>query len=55
MESTKGKYIYAYPRPSVTTACVIFGYDVREGQSVLLVQKGDVKGGANAARSVPVH
>ena len=40
METTKGKYIYEYPRPSVTTDCVIFGYDVKEGLSVLLVERG---------------
>jgi len=39
MEKEK-KYCYRYPHPSVTTDCVIFGYDVREGLSVLLVQRG---------------
>ena len=29
MEATKGTYTYEYPRPSVTTDCVIFGYDVK--------------------------
>ena len=33
-------YTYAYPHPAVTTDCVIFGYDVSEGLSVLLVQRG---------------
>lgn len=33
-------YTYKYPHPAVTTDCVIFGYDVREGLSVLLVQRG---------------
>ena len=33
-------YTYQYPHPAVTTDCVIFGYDVREGLSVLLVQRG---------------
>ena len=33
------KYCYKYPRPSVTTDCVIFGYD-QEGLSVLLIQRG---------------
>ena len=33
------KYCYKYPRPSVTTDCVIFGFD-KEGLSVLLVQRG---------------
>ena len=40
MEETKGQYTYEYPRPSVTTDCVIFGYDVKEGLSVLLVERG---------------
>lgn len=35
----KGKYIYEYPRPSVTTDCVIFGYDGKAAR-VLLVQRG---------------
>jgi 8-oxo-dGTP diphosphatase len=33
-------YSYQYPHPAVTTDCVIFGYDLREGLSVLLVQRG---------------
>ena len=33
-------YTYAYPHPAVTTDCVIFGYDVSEGLSVLLIQRG---------------
>ena len=33
-------YTYKYPHPAVTTDCVIFGYDVREGLSVLLVERG---------------
>ncbi len=33
-------YTYQYPHPAVTTDCVIFGYDVREGLSVLLIQRG---------------
>ena len=32
-------YCYKYPRPSVTTDCVIFGYD-KDGLSILLVQRG---------------
>ena len=40
METKKGTYTYEYPRPSVTTDCVIFGYDVKEGLSVLLVKRG---------------
>ena len=33
-------YTYRYPHPAVTTDCVIFGYDIREGLSVLLVERG---------------
>ena len=35
----KGTYTYEYPRPSVTTDCVIFGFDT-EGLSVLLIERG---------------
>ena len=35
----KGKYTYEYPRPSVTSDCVIFGYDAK-GLSVLLIERG---------------
>ena len=34
------KYTYDYPHPAVTTDCVIFGYDVKDGLSVLLVKRG---------------
>lgn len=35
----QGKYIYDYPRPAVTTDCVIFGFD--EGElKVLLIERG---------------
>lgn len=40
MEAKKGVYAYEYPRPAVTTDCVIFGYDVKEGLSVLLIERG---------------
>ena len=40
METAKGTYTYKYPHPSVTTDCVIFGYDVKEGLSVLLIERG---------------
>ena len=33
-------YTYKYPRPSVTTDCVIFRYDTKEGLSVLLIKRG---------------
>lgn len=35
----KGSYTYEYPRPSVTTDGVIFGFDA-EGLSVLLIERG---------------
>lgn len=35
----QGKYIYEYPRPAVTTDCVIFGFD--EGElKILLIERG---------------
>ena len=33
-------YVYKYPHPAVTTDCVIFGYDPKDGLSVLLVKRG---------------
>ena len=33
-------YSYKYPRPAVTTDCVIFGFD-KDGISVLLVERGN--------------
>ena len=33
-------YTSRYPHPAVTTDCVIFGYDLHEGLSILLVQRG---------------
>ena len=36
---SKGVYTYEYPRPSVTSDCVIFGYDA-QGLSVLLIERG---------------
>jgi len=33
-------FTYKYPHPAVTTDCIIFGYDLREGLSVLLVERG---------------
>ncbi len=35
----KGTYTYEYPRPAVTTDCVIFGYDGKS-LKVLLVERG---------------
>lgn len=37
--AVKGTYTYDYPRPAVTTDCVIFGYDGKE-LKVLLVERG---------------
>lgn len=33
-------YTYKYPHPAVTTDCVIFGYDTKDGLSVLLIKRG---------------
>lgn len=33
-------YSYRYPHPAVTTDCVIFGYDYKDGLSVLLIRRG---------------
>ena len=35
----EGQYCYQYPRPAVTTDCVIFGFD-GETLKVLLVERG---------------
>lgn len=39
METTVGTYTYKYPHPSVTTDCVIFGFDGTKLR-VLLVERG---------------
>ena len=39
METEKGTYTYEYPHPSVTTDCVIFGFDGTKLR-VLLVERG---------------
>ena len=39
METKKGTYTYEYPHPSVTTDCVIFGFDGTK-LGVLLVERG---------------
>lgn len=36
----EGQYCYQYPRPAVTTDCVIFGFD-GEVLKVLLVERGE--------------
>lgn len=33
-------YCYKYPHPAVTADCVVFGYDVKEGLSLLLIERG---------------
>lgn len=38
--ATEGQYTYKYPHPSVTTDCVIFGYDGKV-LSILLVERGN--------------
>lgn len=40
MESKKGTYTYEYPHPSVTTDCVIFGFDGTK-LKVLLIERGN--------------
>ena len=39
MKKEKGEYTYPFPRPSVTTDCVIFGYDGKDIK-LLLVERG---------------
>ena len=39
MRKEKGEYSYPFPRPSVTTDCVIFGYDGKD-LKLLLVERG---------------
>ncbi len=39
MRKEKGEYTYPFPRPSVTTDCVIFGYDGKD-LKLLLVERG---------------
>lgn len=39
MKKEKGEYIYPFPRPAVTTDCVIFGYDGKD-LKILLVERG---------------
>ena len=39
MKKEKGEFTYPYPRPSVTTDCVIFGYDGKD-LKLLLVERG---------------
>ena len=36
----QGTYTYEYPRPAVTTDCVLFCQDHEEGLSVLLIERG---------------
>ena len=36
----RGQYTYDYPRPAVTTDCVLFSRDERNELSVLLIERG---------------
>lgn len=38
--AVKGTYTYDYPRPALTTDCVLFCLDEKEGLSVLLIERG---------------
>lgn len=40
--ANKGNYVYEYPHPAVTADCIIFGYDGKDIQ-VLLVRRGKEK------------
>lgn len=40
MMAIQGTYTYDYPRPAVTTDCVLFCQDHEEGLSVLLIERG---------------
>lgn len=44
----KGSYIYEYPHPAVTADCVIFGYDGKDLQA-LLVKRGKEKDASSTA------
>ena len=44
----KGNYVYEYPHPAVTADCVIFGYDGKDLQ-VLLVKRGKEKEASSTA------
>lgn len=41
MESKKGTYTYEYPHPSVTTDCVIFGFDGTKLRVLLIERAND--------------
>lgn len=38
--ASRGTYIYDYPRPAVTTDCVVFGREASGALSVLLIERG---------------
>ena len=46
--ATKGRYIYEYPHPAVTADSVVFGYDGKELQ-VLLIKRGAEKEASTTA------
>ena len=39
MRNAEGLYCYKYPHPSITADCVVFGYDDKEGLSLLLIER----------------
>lgn len=39
-DEMEGLFTYKYPHPAVTTDCVMFGYDSKDGLSVLLIKRG---------------
>ena len=39
--STKGNYIYEYPRPAVTADCIVFCREKKDGLCVLLIERGN--------------
>jgi 8-oxo-dGTP diphosphatase len=40
MATARSTFTYAFPRPSVTVDCVIFGFDAARGLQVLLIKRG---------------
>ena len=38
--STQHEYTYRHPHPAVITDCVVFGYDMNDLLSILLIQRG---------------
>jgi 8-oxo-dGTP diphosphatase len=40
MTAVRRRFVYEFPRPSLTVDCVIFGFDPQAGLQVLLVRRG---------------